>query len=136
MLFWIFRIAIGDLEVLKNETAYLNGFGFDIEAFGDNSVIVRALPAGIKAGAAADMLAGFAETLEKGGALPVEERCDRALFTVACKAALKAGISNDPVHNKWILDKLFENGSIKYCPHGRPVAKMFLRRDVNKWFDR
>lgn len=130
------ELSAADTALILENAAYLNGFGFDIEAFGDNSVIVRALPAGIKAGAAADMLAGFAETLEKGGALPVEERCDRALFTVACKAALKAGISNDPVHNKWILDKLFENGSIKYCPHGRPVAKMFLRRDVNKWFDR
>ena len=125
-----------DTALIIENLDYLRGFGFDIEAFGDNSVVVRALPSSVKAGATAAMLAGFAETLEKGGALPVEERCDRALFTVACKAALKAGIHNDPAHNKWILDKLFADGSIKYCPHGRPVAKMFIRRDVNKWFDR
>ncbi len=132
----VVELNAADTALIAENIDYLRGFGFDIEAFGDNSLIVRALPAGIKASAAADMLAGYADTLEKGGALPAEERKDRALFTVACKAALKAGVPNDPAHNKWILDKLFADGSIKYCPHGRPVAKMFLRRDVDKWFDR
>ena len=132
----IVELSAADTALITENIDYLKGFGFDVEAFGDNSLIVRALPAGIKAGAASDMLAGFADTLDKGGALPAEERKDRALFTVACKAALKAGVSNDPAHNKWVLDKLFADGSIKYCPHGRPVAKMFLRRDVDKWFDR
>ncbi len=82
------------------------------------------------------LLESFAEQLSQGNKMPIDERLDRALFTMACKAALKAGIPNDEEHNKWILDNLFNKKSIKYCPHGRPVAKAFDKREVLRWFDR
>lgn len=132
----VVELSPADTALLLENREYLAGVGFDIDAIGDNSIIVRAMPVAVKAASSYDMLSGFAATLERGGALPKEERCDRALFTMACKAALKAGIPNAGAHNKWILDRLFAEGSIKYCPHGRPVAKMFLRREINKWFDR
>lgn len=121
--------------VLENRE-YLASFGFDIDPFGDNSVLLRAVPVTVKPQGCGPLLQGFAADMEKGYALPVEERCDRALFTVACKAALKAGRHNDPAHNEWLLEKLFSDGSIKYCPHGRPVAKAFTKREADKWFDR
>ncbi len=132
----VVQLSPADYALIAENCDYLCGFGFEIEPFGDNSLIVRALPTAVKSGDVTAMLTAYAESLDKGGALPPEERCDRALFTVACKAALKAGIPNDAAHNKWILDKLFDDGSIKYCPHGRPVAKVFTRREINKWFDR
>lgn len=121
--------------VLENRE-YLASFGFDLDPFGDNSVVLRAVPVTVKPEGCGPLLQSFAAAMESGYALPVEERCDRALFTVACKAALKAGRHNDPAHNEWILQKLFADGSIKYCPHGRPVAKAFTRREADKWFDR
>lgn len=130
------ELAPTDVVLLLENKDYLQGFGFDIEPFGDNSLLVRAVPTAIKTNDYSALLAGFAASLENGGSLPPSERCDRALYTMACKAALKAGIPNDPAHNKWILDKLFEEGNIKYCPHGRPVAKVITRRDIDKWFDR
>ena len=132
----VVELSAADTALLLENKEYLYTMGFDIDAIGDNSIIVRALPVVIKGADSESLLSAFASALERGGALPIEEKCDRALFTMACKAALKAGIANDPAHNKWVLDKLFADGSIKYCPHGRPVAKMFIRREVNKWFDR
>ena len=82
------------------------------------------------------MLAGFADTLDKGGALPAEERKDRALFTVACKAALKAGIKNSPEDDARVVELLFENPSLRVCPHGRPFIFTISKRDIEKRFDR
>ncbi len=82
------------------------------------------------------LLESFAEKFAEGDGMPVYERFDRALFTMACKAALKAGIPNRAEHNKWILDSLFKKKNIKYCPHGRPIAKAFPKREMDKWFDR
>lgn len=130
------ELSAEECALLIENRDYLGGFGFDIDAFGDNSVVVRAVPPAVKGEGCAALLSEFAAALESGNNLPPEERCDRALFTVACKAALKAGIPNDAEHNKWILDKLFDDGKIKYCPHGRPVAKVFTRREADKWFDR
>lgn len=132
----VVELSAEEAVLLLENRDYLSAFGFDIDAFGDNSVVVRAVPTAIKPQGIGVLLTEFAAALDSGNALPPEERCDRALFTMACKAALKAGRPNDEAHNKWILDKLFENGSIKYCPHGRPVAKVFTRREADKWFDR
>lgn len=126
-----------DTQLLLQNKDYLYSLGFDIDAFGDNSVAVRALPAALSAKTEiAPLLEQFAASLQAGGALPFEERCDRALFTMACKAAVKAGVHSESHDNAWIIDRLFEDGSIKYCPHGRPVAKVFTKREADKWFDR
>lgn len=133
----VVELTEAEADILLTEREYLLSLGFDIDSFGDKSVALRAVPAALDNGTAlAPVLEQLAASLAEGGALPFEERVDRALFTVACKAAVKAGRRNTEEDNKWIIDRLFEDGSIKYCPHGRPVAKVFTRREANKWFDR
>ncbi len=100
-------------------------------------MLLTAVPGTVKsADDAESLLESYAQKFYEGSTLPTAERQDRALFTMACKAALKAGIPNDEAHNKWVLDNLFEKKTIKYCPHGRPVAKVFDKKEIFSWFDR
>lgn len=133
----IVPLAEEDAQLILQNRDYLYSLGFDIDDFGDNSLAVRSLPTALRnENDIAPLLEQFAASLSAGGALPFEERCDRALFTMACKAALKAGVHSEAHDNIWIINRLFEDGSIKYCPHGRPVAKVFTKREADKWFDR
>ena len=124
-------------ETLLAHAEYLEGFGFRLEDFGGGSVLLRAVPSAL-----ADtrelpaVLEEFAAALSVGNALPFEQTCDRALFTMACKAAMKAGQKNDPAHDEWLVERLVENESIRFCPHGRPVLKEFSKREIEKFFDR
>ncbi len=133
----IAELSEAEAQVLLDSKDYLYGLGFEVDSFGDRSIALRAIPAALRDTAdLSAVLEQLAASLSEGGALPFSERVDRALFTVACKAAVKAGRRNTEEDNKWIIDRLFEEGSIKYCPHGRPVAKVFTRKEANKWFDR
>lgn len=127
----------GDASVLCENAPYLAEFGFEVEPFGGDTVLVRAVPASL-AGTKElrTLLEGFASELTDGSRVPFAEKCDRALFTVACKAALKAGIPNDPAHNEWIVEQLLENPSLRYCPHGRPVLHRLSKREIEGYFDR
>ena len=78
----------------------------------------------------------LAAKLIDGDTLSVEERTDRALFTVACKAALKAGISNHIAHTEWVVRRVMTDEGIRYCPHGRPIMRKIEKRDIDKFFDR
>lgn len=78
----------------------------------------------------------LAAKLIDGDTLSVEERTDRALFTVACKAALKAGISNHIAHTEWVVRRVMTDEGIRYCPHGRPIMRRIEKRDIDKFFDR
>ena len=62
--------------------------------------------------------------------------CDRALYTVACKAALKAGIKNRPEDDENVVRMLADNPSLRFCPHGRPFIKKIPKREIEKFFDR
>lgn len=126
-----------EFAVLSENREYISTFGFEIEPFGGKTVLVRAVPSTL-----ADLkdlpalLQTFASDLASGGNIPFEDKCDRALFTVACKAAVKAGIPNDRVHNEWIIDQLMTHKEIRFCPHGRPVMHALSRREIDKFFDR
>lgn len=78
----------------------------------------------------------LASKMCEGDTLSVEERTDRALFTVACKAALKAGISNHIAHTEWVVRRVMTDEGIRYCPHGRPIMRKIEKRDIDKFFDR
>lgn len=126
-----------DAALLCENAAYLLSFGFEIEAFGSDTVLVRAVPGTLShTKDLKSILEGFASDLTSGSRVSFAEKCDRALFTVACKAALKAGIPNDKAHNEWVVEQLMENPSLRFCPHGRPVMHALTRKEIEGFFDR
>ncbi|MDD4165224.1 MAG: DNA mismatch repair endonuclease MutL [Eubacteriales bacterium] len=124
-------------EILSSNLAYLEEYGFIAEPFGYNTLIIRAVPTVLAdMGEIAGIFESFAEKLTENNTLPFTERVDRALFTVACKAAMKAGQKNDPAHNEWLVNKIMTRGDIRVCPHGRPVIKEISKHQLEKFFDR
>ncbi len=123
--------------VLLENSDYLEEKGFKIEDFGEGSIIVRTVPMTLSNIKGLNLiLEDFARVLSDGNGLTFEERCDRALYTVACKAALKAGIKNRPEDDENVVKMLADNPSLRYCPHGRPFIKKIPKREIEKYFDR
>lgn len=123
--------------VLLDNADFLEEKGFKVEDFGEGSIIVRTVPATLRnlKGLSA-ILEEFARSLSDGNGLSFEERCDRALYTVACKAALKARIKNRPEDDENVIKMLADNPHLRYCPHGRPFIKQIPKREIEKFFDR
>ena len=132
-------VNVGRMQaaILLENAAYLEEKGFGIEEFGEDTVIVRSVPStlsGIKG--LQGILEDFAKGLADGNGLGFEERCDRALYTVACKAALKAGVKNSSADDENVVRMLADQPSLRYCPHGRPFIKQIPKREIEKYFDR
>ncbi|MBQ4317485.1 MAG: hypothetical protein IJC20_04465 [Clostridia bacterium] len=123
--------------VLLENATFLEEKGFAIDDFGEGAVIVRTVPATLSnLKGLESILEDFAKTLSDGNGLSFEERCDRALYTVACKAALKARVKNRPEDDENVVKMLAENPHLRYCPHGRPFIKKIPKREIEKYFDR
>ena len=60
---------------------------------------------------------------------------DDLLHTIACKSAIKAGMTSD-VTELAALVRRVQSGEIRYCPHGRPVAAKLTRYELEKMFKR
>ena len=124
-----------DAEILESNLPLLSELGFEIEAFGEKSYVVRTVPADMESADAAAAIEEICEKLRLGrGPSPSEAR-DHILHTVACKAAIKAGWDTERRELETLV-KAVLSGQVKYCPHGRPIAVTMSRRELDKQFKR
>ena len=76
----------------------------------------------------------LAQKLALGRADPNGAR-DELLHTMACKSAIKAGMTTDATELAALVEKV-QSGEILYCPHGRPVKYQLSKYDIEKMFKR
>ena len=125
-----------EAEAAVENKEYFVKIGFDFDEFGANTVIIRSIPTPIAQSDAGDVFTFLAGKLSEGNNKSAGEIFDRALFTAACRAAIKAGDKHTDFDNKYILDEIFNNEAVLYCPHGRPVIYEFTKQKLDKMFDR
>ena len=109
-------------------------YGFLCEDFGDGTVLVREIPDYIRAEDAAATLEELAQKLVLQQADPDGAR-DELLHTMACKSAIKAGMTTDAAELAALVREV-QSGAVRYCPHGRPVAVKLRKYEVEKMFKR
>lgn len=110
--------------------------GFEIDDFGNGAVAVSAVPDGIDAHDAISVLDGLAETLKSGARVLLPEVISETMYSVACKAAIKAGQKNSPEELLALAKRVLEQDDIRYCPHGRPVMIEYTKTELEKKFKR
>ena len=110
--------------------------GFDVEDFGASSVIVRAVPTVLVGedikNLVYEMAGGFTDNKNS-----VEiEKLDWLYHNIACRAAIKAGSRSNPTEMAALAERIIRYDDIKYCPHGRPVAFILTKKELEKQFGR
>ena len=112
----------------------LSKLGFDIEIFGRDAIIIRAVPA-VMSGQ--DIVAAVEALLAKGENIRAEDLLnEERLHTVACKAAVKG---NNVLTNAEIVQLLHDLAVTDQpgtCPHGRPIVVEISKNDIEKRFKR
>ena len=125
----------GCAELLAN-TALLEELGFEIEEFGDNTILLRQIPMDLSVEQAAQTAEALAADLLSGRREQKNSVRDEVLHTVACKAAIKAGWDNDPKELEALVKQVMANEDLKYCPHGRPICISLSKKQLEKQFRR
>ena len=121
-----------DMEIFRANEGLLSELGFALEPFGEEDLIVRAVPDSLDPAQTVAALEEICEKLKKGGG---DLARDSVLQTVACKAAIKAGWDTDPAEMQVLAEKV-ASGEIRYCPHGRPVAVTLTKKELDRQFGR
>ena len=127
-----------EVSVLSEYRAELEVIGFAFET-ARNTVSVSALPVGIDAACASDMLFAIADRIKNNtgsASLTRDILFEKALYQGACKAAIKAGRAYAPGHVEWLVEKLMQLPDITFCPHGRPVAMEMSKQNLDHQFER
>ncbi len=125
----------GCAELLTNKVL-LEELGFEIEEFGDNTILLRQIPMDLSPEQAVETAEALAADLLSGRRERKDSVRDEVLHTVACKAAIKAGWDNDPKELEALVKQVMANEDLKYCPHGRPICISLSKKQLEKQFRR
>lgn len=127
----VFEATPQEAARLEEAAGALGGMGFEIEPFGRQAFRLRSLPAGLPPGRAAEALRAYLG--ESGQA---EEWQERAVVSLICHSAVRAGDLLGWEEMESLLRQL-EGCSLPYsCPHGRPTVVALEAHELARRFHR
>ena len=126
------------LGVLKTHGDIFKKLGFDLEEFGGNTVLIRAIPSPLPTRIAAQTVTDLLDKLPEAPHTDVQipEAIDNALITLACKSAVKAGDTLDTKEMMNLIKELSEAKLPFNCPHSRPIIVEMGRDELERRFHR
>ena len=122
--------------LVAQHVGLLRQMGFEIEEFGSESFVVRAIPAFLTHRPPEALLQDLLHALDAHRNLGVEE-LESQLVKIICKrAAIKAGQVLSFGEMETLLVQLGECHAPLTCPHGRPTLIQFTSHSLEKAFGR
>jgi DNA mismatch repair protein MutL len=108
----------------------LERLGFAFEGFGEDTILLRAVPAMLKGEEPRRLLEAAVDEL--GGPRAGAPTLDRALAFVACRAAVKAGAPLAREELERLVADLGQAEEPYFCPHGRPIVSRVSLADIRR----
>ena len=130
------RLRADAAAQLLAKQSLLEELGFEIEEFGENTILVRRIPMDLGEGQVSDTLMQMADDLLSGRNADTDTVRDELLHTMACKAAIKAGWKTDDKEHLALVKEVMSRDELKYCPHGRPICITLSKKHLEKQFKR
>ena len=126
------------LGVLKIHGDIFKKLGFDLDEFGGNTILIRAIPSPLPTRIAAQTVTDLLDKLPEAPHTDVQipEAMDNALITLACKSAVKAGDTLDTKEMMNLIKELSEAKLPFNCPHSRPIIVEMGRDELERRFHR
>lgn len=118
-----------ETEIVKGNLELFSEFGFEVEEFCDNEILIRGVPIFNFRVSIEDTFRHLLENL--GGNDPRE----KVIISMSCRNAIKAGEKLTLDEMETLISGLHKVG--KYtCPHGRPIILKMTFDEMNKKFNR
>ncbi len=124
-------------EALLNRKQELLEFGFAIEAFGTETIIIRETPAMLGEVDVEGLVRELADNIsEYGEALALKEKIEQLCGTMACHGSVRAGRALNISEMNALLRQMEQTPRSGQCNHGRPTYIELKRKDIETLFGR
>lgn len=124
-----YTVAIEHLDMFRN-------VGFDVEDFGNGTLIVRSAPSYLRNDDVEDTIIEICGYIAENRKNVMSEHMEWIYHNISCRSAIKAGDSSTAKELIDIAKTVFSDDSIRYCPHGRPVCIELSKYEIEKQFGR
>ena len=131
----VMEFSADDFSVLLDVLTYLEKMGFRMSQFGENTIMVEAIPSEMSWGnekkIIREMLDNYLETQKEYSSFQ-----EALAASFSCKAAIKAGDVLNVDEMRELVNRLFGTKHPYYCPHGRPIIVQLSMEELDRRFER
>ena len=127
-----------EISAAEEFSEEIKAVGFEYTVNGKMADII-AIPDAISVTDAEGLFIKMTDELAQGRGNPrITEkiRREKALYQIACKAAIKGGRVYDKSIIEWLVGKVLLLPDITVCPHGRPIAYKLTKTELDRQFER
>ena len=130
------ELTFSQQDTLQQYSELLTVSGFDLEPFGDNAWLLRAVPPQLAANSADPVQALIALLDAVALEQVIMERQDALAATIACHGSVRAGTTLATEEMSALLAQLEATPEPHHCPHGRPTIIHFTEYQLERGFGR
>lgn len=123
-----------EMAVAERSLEELGKIGFELECFGEQSLVVRSVPSSLTGGDVSERLRLILNELGDGGA--GDSWLDSVAISVACHTSIRAGQSLSLTEMRELVQQLEQTEHPRACGHGRPTMLQLTQAELEKQFGR
>ena len=132
----VVELTYQELKLLEEKKEFFSDLGFLYECFGNNSIILRSVPDADESTSIKETFTEILDKVMRGAGADISTKADDILFTIACKAAVKANKKLGEMEIKELIKELSLLDNPYTCPHGRPIIIRITKYELEKKFKR
>ena len=122
--------------LIKERFDILKQYGFDIDEFGDNCVVVRTHPNWIPDDKSDEIIRKIVDIIVEKGEFDFDKFVWRMVATTACRMSVMANTYISKDEEEWILENIRYCDNPFTCPHGRPTSISYSKYELERLFKR
>lgn len=130
------NLSAEEKDAVLQNLQMLEDAGVELEDFGGNTVLLRAVPADVVIEDGESLVVELAAKLAKGSKDALSEKTEWVLHSISCRAAMKAGDKNHSEPLMAIAQAVLSGKIPPFCPHGRPIVLRLTKKELEKQFGR
>ena len=130
------ELKTDEFLLVKERFDLIRKYGFDIDEFGFNSIIIRSHPNWIQENREEDTIRLLIDIITEKGEFNLDQLIWRLAATTACRMSVMAGDYISEEEQQWILDNIRKCENPFTCPHGRPSIITYTKYELEKMFKR
>ncbi len=132
----IITLSHKEKSIVRENIDLFKKAGFMLEEFGENTIRLIGVPSICMDMDTKELFLEILDTIDTVAITAKQEKEDRFIATIACKAAVKANMSLEKEEVDNLMKKLLVLPNPFTCPHGRPTAIKMDKMDLERKFNR
>ena len=132
----VVTLSAAEYAYVSENKEELAALGFEFEEFGGTSLCLNTLPQQVTVEEAESLFTELIGQMMAHKRDLISEQSLRALYTIACKAAIKANQALNEAEVYALIERVLALKAINTCPHGRPIMVSMTKYEIEKQFKR